>query len=99
MTFKTIFIISVSVLLTVVLMNNTEEISFWIFGEVRVPKLTVLGVTFALGLIVGFLLGRPRKKPVAVTSENYETDSGYDHPKPAEIEGNRLSDEDREYLR
>lgn len=99
MTFKTIFIISVSVLLTVVLMNNTEEISFWVFGDIRIPKLTVLGVTFALGLIVGFILGRPRKKPIAVASDNFELDQINDHSKSSETVESRLSDEDREYLR
>lgn len=99
MTFKTIFIIIVSVLVTVVLMNNTEEISFWFFGEIRIPKLIVLGVIFLLGILVGFMLGRPRKKPIAVSNTNYESEQDYDLPKSNETEERRLSDDDREYLR
>jgi len=99
MTFKTIFIIIVSVLVTVVLMNNTEEISFWFFGEIRVPKLTVLGVIFVLGLLVGFMLGRPRKKPVAVSNTNFEAEQGHDYTNTNATAENKLSDEDREYLR
>ena len=99
MTFKTIFIIIVSVLVTVVLMNNTEEISFWFFGEIRVPKLIVLGVIFVLGLLVGFMLGRPRKKPLAIISNDFELDQDYNHANTNEVTESKLSDEDREYLR
>lgn len=99
MTFKTIFIIVVSVLVTIVLMNNTEEISFWVFTEIRIPKLIVLGVIFLLGLLIGFMLGSPRKKSVAVTSSSFESEQDYGHPKSNETEASRLSDDDREYLR
>lgn len=98
MTFKTIFIIIVSVLVTIVLMNNTEEISFWVFGEIRVPKLIILGVIFVLGLLVGFMLGRPRKKPLVIANDNLESELGYDHSNINETTESRLSDEDREYL-
>ncbi|WP_276359865.1 hypothetical protein [Daejeonella sp. H1SJ63] len=98
MSFKTIFIITVSVLVTVVLMNNTEEINFWIFGNARIPKLAVLGVMFVLGLIIGYMAGRPAKKQL---SNNYDENS-YDDD---DFEGNsiakpksNLSDEDREYI-
>ena len=98
MTFKTIFTIVVSVLVTIVLMNNTEEIHFWIFGDAKIPKLAVLGMMFGLGLILGFMAGRPRKSPSTGsfnTSEpvqnNWPDESGNDH--------DQLSDEDREYIR
>lgn len=58
---KTIFIIVVTILVTIVLMKNTEEVNFWIFGDHSVPKLAVLGVMFAIGFILGYLAGRPRK--------------------------------------
>lgn len=97
MTFKTIFIILISVLVTVILMNNTDEIDFWIFGEARIPKLAVLGSMFGTGLLVGFLAGRPRKKlPIVdptgiVAGENQQAFHTENR--------DQLSDEDREYIR
>lgn len=92
MSAKTIFIIIISVLVTIILMKNTDEVRFWIFGDANVPKLAVLGVMFGLGLIVGFLLGRPRKKTVKVTIPDHTKTT---YPK----ENNNLSDEDRDYIR
>lgn len=91
MSFKTIFIIVISVLVTVILMNNTEEIDFWLFGEARIPKLTVLGTMFGLGLLVGVLIGRPRKKHQIP----YEDQPIENNAAPVD----HLSDEDRDYIR
>ncbi|HEY1062096.1 MAG TPA: hypothetical protein VGE44_10440 [Daejeonella sp.] len=98
MTFKTIFIIVVTVLVTIILMNNTDEVSFWIFGDVRLSKLAVLGVMFGLGLIIGFMAGRPRKRIKAETFNTAESlqDKDYDFVKD---DPNQLSDEDRDYIR
>ncbi len=96
MNFKTILIITISVLVTVVLMNNTDEVDFWLFGDARIPKLAILGSMFGLGLIVGFILGRPRKK---IVEDNYDEGEvpakTYSETKHAPT----LSDEDREYIR
>lgn len=99
MAFKTIFIIVLSVLVTIILMNNTEEIHFWIFGDARIPKLAVLGVMFGLGLIIGFLAGRPRKKMAAAPIS--DTKPMLDNKQnEAEIESrDYLSDEDRDYIK
>lgn len=97
MSFKTIFIIVISVLVTIIFMNNTEEINFWFFGNVRIPKLTVLGVMFVLGLLFGYMAGRPGKKKAA---NNYEMDGEEENPEEssnARPKAN-LSDEDREYI-
>ena len=67
---KTIFIIVVTILVTIVLMKNTDEVNFWIFGNHSVPKLAVLGVMFGIGLIVGYLIGRPKKPKVNLNTEN-----------------------------
>ena len=88
MSLKTIFIIAVTVLVTVVLMNNTDEVSFWLFGETRISKLAILAVFFLTGFLLGLIAGRPRKK-TAVTpspvSEDENNQSG-------------LSQEDRDYI-
>ncbi|MGB4775034.1 MAG: hypothetical protein WBP45_07680 [Daejeonella sp.] len=93
MSAKTIFIIVVAVLVTIILMKNTDEVNFWIFGEASIPKLAVLGVMFGLGLISGFLLGRPRKKPaISTDSTDYEQEQ-HSTARPGD-----LSNEDREYI-
>lgn len=63
MSAKTISIIVLTVLVTVILMKNMDEVNFWIFGTRSVPKLAVLGTMFFIGAVVGFLAGRPKKKP------------------------------------
>jgi putative membrane protein len=93
MSTKTIFIIILSVLLTVFLMVNNDAVEFdFIFGKpVEVSKLIVIGVCILIGFILGFIVGRPRK-----------TYSSYN----GEIEGqteqterkSTLSDEDRDYI-
>ena len=69
MSAKTISIIVLTVLVTVILMKNMDEVNFWIFGTRSVPKLAVLGTMFFVGAVVGFLIGRPKKKPSYPESE------------------------------
>lgn len=59
---KIIFIVVTTVLVTIILMNNTDTVTFWIFGDVQIPKLTILGVLFALGFLVGFIARGKRKR-------------------------------------
>ena len=82
---KTIFIIIITVLVTIVLMKNTDEVIFWIFGFYSVPKLLVLGIMFILGFIIGFLArGKKRAKAsYTVTQTEQQTP---------------LDDTDRDYL-
>lgn len=86
MSVKTIFIIIISVLVTIILMKNTDEVNFWLFGDTSVPKLAVLGVMFFSGAVVGYMLGRPRRR-MTETGEITE-----DQP------GKTLSQEDRDYI-
>lgn len=89
---KTIFIIIVSVLVTIILMNNTDPIDFWLFGIVKIPKLVVLGTMFGLGFIIGVIAARPRKKKMVFTDEPEIEDN-----KPL-TNNSGLSDEDRDYI-
>lgn len=61
MSAKTAFIVIVTTLLTIVMMKNTEEVNFWIFGNHSFSKITVMGGMLGVGLIVGFIAGRGRK--------------------------------------
>lgn len=90
---KTIFIIVTSVLVTIILMNNTEEIDFWLFGVTKIPKLVVLGTMFGLGFIFGVIAARPKSRI---------NEHPYREPE-FEITGSEdkttgLSDEDRDYI-
>ncbi len=92
MSLKTIFIIIVTVLVTVVLMKNQDEVPVWLFGEARISKLAIFGVMFGLGFIIGVLIARPRKKS-ASTEVSEENKNDVNPEKPS-----NLSDEDREYI-
>ncbi|HEY1024090.1 MAG TPA: LapA family protein [Sphingobacteriaceae bacterium] len=91
MRIKTILIIGITILVTIVLMKNTDEVDFWIFGTRYISKLTILAVMFALGFIVGFVAGRPRRKDVE--HHEQEIQKNYDPD-----DRDKLSDEDREYI-
>lgn len=91
MSAKTIFIIVITVLVTIILMKNTDEVTFWLFGDTSVPKLAVLGCMFGLGFAVGFAAGRPRKK--TLSEDTVVT------PLPQETDRPGLSEEDNDYIR
>lgn len=103
MNVKTIFIIILTALVTIILMKNTDQVIFWIFGDRYIPKLAILGTMFALGLVVGYLLGRP-KKVITLNEDEYKslddqatptsTTPSSELPKT----GKPLTDEDRRYL-
>lgn len=59
---KTIISSIILALLIVILFNNKEEASFWLFGEIRTSKLFIIGTFFLLGVITGGLVFRRRSK-------------------------------------
>ncbi|MFN0293034.1 LapA family protein [Pedobacter helvus] len=90
---KTIFIVIVTVLLTIFLMDNKDAVDFnFIFvDDVPVSKLAVIGICILIGFVLGFLVGRPRK---TYSSYNDEIEDNY----PTEQPKSTLSDEDRDYI-
>jgi len=86
MSAKTIFVIIISVLVTIILMKNTDEVNFWLFGDTSVSKLAILGVMFFAGSVVGFIIGRPRRR---VVTEEDQTEERVERT---------LSQEDRDYI-
>ena len=88
---KTIFIIFLTVLVTVFLMINTDAVEFdFIFSKIQISKLLVIGICTFIGFLLGYLAGRPRT--VVSTYYNIDEDGFNDRPKDG------LSDEDREYI-
>ncbi len=91
MRITTMLIIIITVLLTVVLMQNTDPVRFTIlFSDVRMSKLTVMAATGVVGFILGYMVGRPKRaRQIAPdyrehNSEDDDTDT--------------LSEEDRKYI-
>ena len=81
---KTIIISVLLALLVIILFNNKEEASFWLFGDIRTSKLLILGIFFLLGVIVGGILFRRKPK----------------HPKEYGVSNSyQTTDEDAEFLK
>lgn len=80
-------------------MKNTDEVIFWIFGDRYIPKLAILGTMFAVGLIVGLLIGRPRRKATKElqTDQDFQTNSEKTDNFTDPYRTN-LSDDDRKYI-
>lgn len=103
MNFKTIIVAIVSALTAIILFKNTEQSSFWLFGDINTSKLTLLCIFYVLGVITGGILFRRRKK--------HPTEYGISNPnitQEEEIDTNistspystsNLSDEDKEFIR
>lgn len=93
MKLKTIFVLIITVLLTIFLTVNSDAVEFdFIIGEpVSVSKLVVIGICVLVGFILGFIVGRPRK---TLSSYDTEIEKAY----PASDNKSTLSDEDRDYI-
>ena len=91
MSIKNIFALVIVVLLTVVIMQNTDKVKFTIlFSDVYLPKVTVMTAVAVAAFILGVLVGRPKNKKYDI-GEHYDNIHGKDNPKT-------LSDEDRDYI-
>lgn len=93
---KTVFFSIVTALVLVVLFNNKEEASFWLFGEIRTSKLLILGIFFVLGVITGGIVFRRKRSHPKEYSVNdaSATDTCEESPFPYD----NLSEEDRRFL-
>ncbi|HEY8784546.1 MAG TPA: hypothetical protein VIM16_23165 [Mucilaginibacter sp.] len=91
MRIKTIIIILITVMLTVVLMQNKEDVNFkFLWATFWMSKLVMLTFVAAFAFILGYLIGRP-KRVKRLGGELIDT--GLDKGEP-----NTLSDEDRQYI-
>ncbi len=91
MRLKTIFIIIVTVLLTVVIMQNTAAVPFnFLFATFYASKLVVLLSVAVVAFIMGVITGRPGKPKY-----NKATDLDAEEPKKRT---DTLSKEDRDYI-
>ena len=89
---KTIFIIVLTILLTVFLMMNTDAVEFnFIFMKSEVSKLVVIGAFTFVGFILGYWAAKPK---VLVSSYDRESDAHVEDTAPKD----HLSAEDRDYI-
>ena len=95
---KHILFACIAALVVLILFNNKEEASFWLFGEIRTSKLLILAIFFILGLVTGGILFRRKgKHPVEYHIVNNTAPAEEDPSLPAC--GRYISDADRDYLR
>ncbi|SHN29037.1 LapA family protein [Mucilaginibacter sp. OK098] len=91
MRIKTIVIIVITILLTIVLMQNTGRVNFdFLWATFWMSKLVMLFFVAAISFVLGVLVGRPKR--VKRLGGDY-TDPNLDKGNP-----NTLSDEDKEYI-
>ncbi|QBQ41830.1 hypothetical protein [Sphingobacterium psychroaquaticum] len=89
---KTIISSIILALLIVILFNNKEEASFWLFGEIRTSKLFIIGTFFLIGLVTGGLVFRRRSKH----PKEYSVSNG--NQPDTDFIDDGLTDEDRKFL-
>jgi hypothetical protein len=91
MRIKTMFIIFIAVLLTVVIMQNTDKVLFtFLFTDFRISKLVLLLIVAIVSFIIGVLVGKPGK-PKYIPGQN-------EHTNNFKNKSDTLSDEDRDYI-
>lgn len=91
MSIKNILALIIVVLLTVLIMQNTDKVYVHIlFSTVYTSKLKMLLPVAILAFVLGVLVGRPKNKKYNI-SEHYDDIHGKEDP-------NTLSDEDRDYI-
>jgi uncharacterized integral membrane protein len=91
MSIKNISALVIVVLLTIIIMQNTDEVKFTIlFSSVYMSKVPVMTAIAVAAFILGVLVGRPKNKKYNI-SEHYDELHQHD-------DKNTLSDEDRDYI-
>lgn len=103
MKFKTIIVAILSAVTAIILYKNTEESSFWLFGDIYTSKLILLLIFYVLGIITGAILFRRKSKHPKEYAVNNTISASADTIQettetPTPYSQSNLSDEDREYL-
>ncbi|EHQ25178.1 LapA family protein [Mucilaginibacter paludis] len=91
MRIKTIFLIVITILLTVIIMQNNQDVKFTVlFSQFYISNLIIMALMAIAGFVIGFLIGRPRKVKFDNTHPSLDNPTGK--------KSDTLSDEDREYI-
>jgi NADH:ubiquinone oxidoreductase subunit 6 (subunit J) len=102
MSFKTIIIIVLAVLITVIFMQNTDQVMFTLlWKEIYVSKLIMMLIVTVFGFIIGVIVARPKrkKKEVVIESNTPNQITNTDDESYVSMKKqNDLSDDDRDYI-
>lgn len=91
MRIKTILLIVVTILLTIIIMQNNQPVTFSIlFWSPRFSILIMMALIAITSLIIGIQIGRPRK--IRFDDSHPSMDN------PTGTKTDTLSDEDRDYI-
>ncbi|MCJ8209968.1 LapA family protein [Mucilaginibacter sp. RS28] len=95
---STLFAIVVTILITVVIMQNTDEVKVTLlFTDVKMPKLVILTAVAVGSFLVGVIAGRPGKVKRVEMYEHDNLENDEDGSRQKRRPGT-LSDEDRDYI-
>ncbi|MBD3748699.1 MAG: hypothetical protein IE931_04315 [Sphingobacteriales bacterium] len=101
MSFKTIIIITLSVLITVIFMQNTDQVLFTLlWKQVYVSKLWMMLIVTFFGFIIGLIVAWPKKKKAYDADKNIplEVQNTNDEAYLSTNKTQDLSDEDKDYI-
>ena len=91
MRIKTIVVLAIAILLTIIFMQNLEPVRFTVlFSTMYVSKITIMLIVGVITFILGYLVGRPGRGKY--------NHVGYDEDADSKANPRTLSDEDKEYL-
>jgi uncharacterized integral membrane protein len=91
MRIKTIFIIIITILLTIIIMQNNQQVKFnFLFSQFYISNLVVMAIVAVIAFIIGIMIGRPRKVKFDESHPSMDNPTG--------TKNDTLSDEDREYI-
>jgi uncharacterized membrane protein YciS (DUF1049 family) len=95
---KTIFLLAVAIIITVLIMQNNEPAKFNIlfFSGAYVSKLSVLLFVAIASFVAGIVIAQPKK--YKIDTNHYQADEDDDSEQPRQTKHNTLSDEDRDYI-
>ena len=78
MNIKPILLIIITVICTIIIMQNNDAVSVKIlWTETSLSKLVLFGSFFLIGLIVGIVLAWPKKKPEEKSTSLSESDQDF----------------------
>jgi uncharacterized integral membrane protein len=98
MSLKITLAIIITIGLTILIIQNTEEATFTIlFASVKLPKLVMLTAVSVSAFILGVLVSGSSRKKVRDHYDDYD-DEGEDENDQPRRRPDTLSDEDREYI-
>ncbi|QQD12866.1 hypothetical protein [Sphingobacterium sp. UDSM-2020] len=95
MNFKTIILLILVVIITIFFMQNTAPVEFWFFGKHIFALSSIIAITLFIGIIIGAILLRPKKRKTEVIQVNPVNPSEIEQ---SSVPNSTLSNEDRDYI-